>query len=130
MTQIPLLFGKNHCYYIETYIFDQKERFLIDTGFSSYLCLSSKLKNLFPQIHTFISFDTEFILADSSKKKFKQYSIPLLSIFLKSFSNIPVTFNDDESIIGVKMLEKLESELRMNFREKKGVLRITGQGQE
>jgi predicted aspartyl protease len=122
MSTLPLLFGENNCFYVETNICNQQERLLIDTGFSSYLCLAARFKKLFPDIHTFVSFETEFTLADSSKKIFKQYSIPMLTIFDKNFSQILTTFNEDESIIGVKMLESLGAKLKINFQNKSGVL--------
>ncbi len=119
MQCIPLSLWSHDCYYVESNIYKQKEKFLIDTWFSSYLCLSEKLKYLFQDINTYTTFETEYTLADSSKKVFIQYSIPKLLIFNKEFKNIFITFNKDESIIGVKLLEKLWSRLEINFNEKK-----------
>ena len=119
MQCIPLSLWNHDCYYVKSNIYEQKEDFLIDTWFSSYLCLSEKLKYLFPELDAYTTFETEYTLADSSKKMFTQYSIPKLTIFNKEFENIFLTFNKDESIIGVKLLEKLWSKIEINFKDKK-----------
>jgi hypothetical protein len=123
--KIPLIQGRSNCFYVETQIFNHNEKILIDTGFSYFLCLNSNLKNLFPDLNSYTTYNTEFTLADSSRKIFIQYLIPSLKIFHKEFCDFPITFNDDESIIGIKFLELLKSELNINFQQKVGYLQIT-----
>jgi len=124
MLTIPLKKGKSNCFYVKVFIFQKEEIFLIDTGFSSYLCLSENLKFLFPNLDNYSTFDTDFTLADSSKKTFTQYLIPELSIFNTKLKNILVTFNQDESIIGNKLLSLLNANLNINYQNMNGNLTL------
>ncbi len=114
MNIVNLSVWSHDCFYAKLTINNKKESFLIDTWFSSYLCLSNNLKPLFPDIDTYATFKTEYTLADSSKKEFKQYSIPKLKIWTKTFEDIYLTFNQDENIIWVKLLEELWAKLEIN----------------